>query len=581
MIASKAWQGRVRPSRQGLPACSERGALALLLLGVAVAGWPTLRALLALAGGDTPVSFVPLVGPIGAVLLLHRCDPARLRAEARDSFVDGLALLALLGATTVVLFLLPVTMSWDYALDRLDVPGLVLLLGTLVVAAWGLPGLARLAPALFYLLLSWPLPYTVLYNRIAPPLTDATAAAARTLAALLPLGVRADPSDPYGVLVPVHGRIAGLVIAQGCAGVNGALGLAVIGLPVAAMARGSWESRGAWLLLGVALSWVVNLARILLIVVATATWGRGPTMALLHPELGIILFAASFALLLALAPLCGLDTAAPWRAPPRPPRPPRPTGSPGLCDSRGAVAASPARWGGRRLLLLGIILGGGALAEYGGGQPLGVSEATLPRVGVARADDLFRPPMGWRVARAEAIDDWRPYFGPSTVASALTVASAAGARVGVQAILTRDAGAFSAYGVEDCYAFHGFALRAVRRVALDGGVSATLVDFAQGVTPSAALYWVQPVQTPQGLYHERIVLVADATDMGRAAARPGPWTLPSSPVQGVAVAVAGFFSPWVGGDAGPAFRAMNSTLQGLGRAVIAAEGREMAAGRPS
>ena len=39
------------------------------------------------------------------------------------------------------------------------------------MAAWGLPGLAQLGPALLYLLLAWPLPYLVIYNYTIPTLT--------------------------------------------------------------------------------------------------------------------------------------------------------------------------------------------------------------------------------------------------------------------------------------------------------------------------------------------------------------------------------------------------------------------------
>src|SRR5439155_2317974 len=160
--------------------------LAAILLAVAVVGWPSIRSLLALADGDTPVSFVPLVGLIGVAGLLYSADGAQLRARGRDAFLDGLTLVALLGATTVVLYLLPTTLSWDYWLASLDILGLILLLATLVVAAWGLPGLQQLGRPLLYLLLAWPLPYLVLYRHVIPQLTDATALAVRVLVSLFP-----------------------------------------------------------------------------------------------------------------------------------------------------------------------------------------------------------------------------------------------------------------------------------------------------------------------------------------------------------------------------------------------------------
>ena len=46
---------------------------------------------------------------------------------------------------------------------------------------------------------------------------------------------------------------------------------------------------GLWLVAGAALSWVVNVVRIVLIAWAAAVWGRDPVMQLLRPELGLIL----------------------------------------------------------------------------------------------------------------------------------------------------------------------------------------------------------------------------------------------------------------------------------------------------
>jgi exosortase/archaeosortase family protein len=490
---------------------------------------------------------------MGAMLLLRRFDMAAIRARPQDSFIDGVALLLLGAATTVVLLLLPVMMSWDFWLDRLDVPGLILLLTTAVVAVWGLAGLAQLGPALLYLLFAWPWPYLLVDGRIIPTMTSLTAQAVRIVAPLLPLGIRPDPGDPATLLITYHGHLSSLVVAQACAGVDGVFGMAIIGLPVALMARGSWEARGAWLLLGVALALAVNVVRIVIIAAAASIWGPDATMRLLHPELGLILFALSFALLLWLAPLCRLDVAAPWLQA-------RPA-----CSPLAGVA-----WG-RKLVVPALIVLAGGLASANLAQYAWVSESTLPRVGLARADDLFHPPAGWRAVEATPIDDWHPIFGPSTVAAALTVSAKGLAPVYVQAVLTRDAATFRAYGVEDCYVFHGFTIMAVHRMALGSGVTATLVDFHAGTRPLAALYWLQPVQTPQGLYHERVILVGDSAD---AAARPSTSQspeAPANPVQRAADALDEVFSPWFGGSAPAVYMPINARLQRFGQLVVAQE----------
>ena len=92
---------------------------------------------------------------------------------------------------------------------------------------------------------------------------------------------------------------------------NGAIGLAVIGLPLAVLGRGTWKARGVWLAMGLLLSWCANVVRLLIIAVTATLFGPDVALNTLHPFLGLILFAMSFALLLCMAPLCGLDVAAP------------------------------------------------------------------------------------------------------------------------------------------------------------------------------------------------------------------------------------------------------------------------------
>jgi hypothetical protein len=198
-----------------------------------------------------------------------------------------------------------------------------------------------------------------------------------------------------------------------------------------------------------------------------------------------------------------------------------------------------------------------------------VSEATLPRVGLARPADLFSTPAGWRLMDVTPMDSWRSLFGPSTVAAVMDVMSPSQTHIGVQAILTRDAGTFTTYGVENCYIFHGYTLQGVHRVALGNGVIGTVVDFRDSAR-AATLYWLQPVQTPQGLFHERIELIADAAP--RVARLQT--AVQGSPLQRAAIAMLDLLSPWSSDkSADPAYQDMNEQLQDLGQAVVAQERR--------
>ena len=544
-------------ARIRLPRLTDRGLLLILLVGVGAAGWPSLGALLPQAGGDTPVSFVPLVPFIGAAFLMARCNGGRMRAYPRDGFVDGLALLLLAGASLFVLLVLPTAMSWYYWLDRLDIVGLILVVTTLVVAVWGMPGLAQLGPGLLYLLLAWPWPYLLIYNRLIPLLTEATALASRAITPLLPLGIHADPQSTDQLLVPFHGELNHIVIAQECAGINGALGLVVVGLPLAFLGRGTVEARVLWLTLGLGLSWLVNLLRISMIAAGVAVWGPDVALNLVHPVLGLILFAVSFAFLLGLAPVCRLDIAAPWRARPRP----------------SGIAMTAAKMTRMRWVLLGAILGVSSLLESNLSQFGWLTESTLPRIGTARADDLFHVPPGWQLVGTEPLEGWQPLFGPTSISSLLVMRGPAAPLVFVQAVLSTDLSNYTTYGVEQCYLFHGYSLQTVQRVALGTGVTATLIDFRQvDGRRAVSLYWVQPVQTPHGLFHERLVLGTDVEAFQSPAASRLPAEVErTTPVITVGASILDYLSPWGTGEAGPAYKSANRYVEWLAQVVLARE----------
>jgi exosortase len=534
----------------------DRHLLVAILLAVALAGRQTLVGLLPYGLGDTPLSFVPLVLPLGGVFAVLRFEPAETRARKHDPFVDGVFFVLLTLAAGAMLLVLPVTMGWDYWLDRLDVPALVILLSALAVGVWGLPAFIRLLPALGYMLLAWPWPWLILDNRLLTPLTAFTASAVGALVQILPFGIRPSSTGSFALLVPHGGHVTTLVVAQACAGVNGVVGLSIVALPLALMARGSWEGRLTWLFAGMAVSWIANVVRIAGIAVATAFWGYKLTFDLLHPVVGLALFALTFLLMLPLAPLFHLDMSSVW--------------------SRGQrCEPSEQTLGTKRVALLTMIVLVAGAAELNLSQFSWLSPSTLPRVPLVSASDQFPLPPGWRTENSAPITTWAPFFGASSIASVSTIAAHGMRPVDVQAIMTQDANAFATFSVENCYTFHGYHLQAVQRVALGNGVAATLIDYRQGAKAVATLYWIQPVQTSQGLYHQRIVLIAGeegTVTLSRLAPRAASGVV--SPIQALSNWLADFFSPWVGGHAGPAYTANNAELVALGQAVIDTERRD-------
>jgi len=111
-------------------------------------------------------------------------------------------------------------------------------------------------------------------------------------------------------------------------------------------------------------------------------------------------------------------------------------------------------------------------------------------------------------------------------------------------------------------------------VMLGNGVTGKVIDFKAEGQATAALYWLQPVQTPNGLYHERVLLIEDT--MPLHVARFRPVAQPSLP-QRVASAMLDLLSPWgLAQHADPAYTAMNNQLQDLATIVVAREGHAAA-----
>ena len=62
-------------------------------------------------------------------------------------------------------------------------------------------------------------------------------------------------------------------------------------------------------------------------------------------------------------------------------------------------------------------------------------------------------------------------------------------------INTPDLSSFSAYGVENCYAFHGYALADVAQVSLVGGVTGQAMSYTSRQYGSwSIVYWILPVK---------------------------------------------------------------------------------------
>jgi hypothetical protein len=75
-------------------------------------------------------------------------------------------------------------------------------------------------------------------------------------------------------------------------------------------------------------------------------------------------------------------------------------------------------------------------------------------------------------------------------------------------IQTSNLRTFSAYGVEACYRFHGYALRDIASVSLSGGITGQALSYhnAKDGLDWTVVYWIWPVRTATSTRYERVTL---------------------------------------------------------------------------
>lgn len=505
------------------PALGDQGKLALVGLLLAVICWPTVGSAIGALWGGGPRFAAGLVPILGGLLALRRFDTAGLKSQPKDPFINGLVLTTLIVATGAMLFLLPVLLSWGYWLDRWDIPAVILLLMTLLVAIWGLPALLQLGITLPYLLLAWPLVYQPLLDRAAGPLLAATAAALRNLSPRLLAAIAVDPEAPRAVIL-IHGHhLSRLAITAANSGLGVICGALVLGLPVVFAARGPLDLRWAWLAVGLAAAWAVNLAGLLLACALASASDASWLVRIVQPatewaELPIVA-AVGLGLLRVFRLRLPLDRDQMSRWPTE-------AGTQVGASLRAlsafpALVLGPSRPKLRRGALFAAIVAVAAICEQALGAISWTSPQRLPHLALVTAADTLPHMPGWRIGIGSLAGLCPVPADASGYSAALSLQGPEGQVVPAQILLTPDARTLSGAPLEDCLALQGVLLRASQRVSLGSGITAELLNLQSRTARGAALSWVQKVQTPLGRYYERITLFGAAKIAPTAGADAG------------------------------------------------------------
>ena len=501
----------------------------VVLLGtVAVAYNYSLSTLLQTADQQTPLAYISLVPAIALALAAIRAKPLKPEPPIYDRHVDYTIGIPLIVAAVAVNELLPERMStmfWVYRIDLLTLP--VFVAGAVAVI-FGSRVLWRQRLAVLFLFLAWPYPYQKVLLGVLNAFTSLTLLGMQKIAVFTHLARPAGSLDNTLFIISHHGSTFALSVVSACSGVNGIVGFLLVGSAFAAIVRGPMVRKVLWLLGGMALLWVINLGRITFIFYAGRQWGESVAINVFHPFIGLVTFTLGvLAMILLIKPL-GMHVAIGETAPYGPPPPVDPIPVPSLYDS----PETPIAPGPKSTLAVPRITMAAVVAVVAG-LVIGLSNVGLRSYnlvadvgGQAKLAAFIQSPAappGWDVHYGTTYGWAKPLFGDTSVWNRYYLhASGPGplqtnVPVVADVINTPDLSSFSAYGVENCYAFHGYSLADVAQVSLVGGVTGQAMSYTSRRYGSwSIVYWILPVKFGAGTTYERIVLYVQNSGQGAA-----------------------------------------------------------------
>ena len=480
--------------------------LSVMFAAIVIAYGYSLLTLLQNAEMQTPLAYISLVPAISIALAVAYARPERTEPAIHDRQLDYIVGVPLIATAMAMNMLLPNKLSAMFWIWRIDLLSLPVFVAGLVAVLFGVRVLWRQKFAIGYLFLAWPWPYSTVLLRVLDASTNTTLAGLRVVLRVVPVAKPVLSGDGSLFDVVHNGRAFPISVVSACSGINGIVGFLLIGVAFVAVVRGAWIRKVAWLAVGMLFLWLVNLGRLMLIFWAGRMWGENIAINILHPVVGLVTFTIGVVIMsMAIRPMgmmIGRSGSESMRHPgtemTMPPRSRTVQAVPKVFMAVVVVAIAT--------LLLGV-------ADFGlRSYNLVANAAGEPKLLAFRSAPTA--PEGWRYRITNQYDWAQPLFGDdSTWVRYIFIPSDRGGDLrssyGVTAdvIDTSDLQTFSAYGVEDCYQFHGYSLRDVAQVDIGGGITGQTLSFSgAGQQSWSVVYWIAPVKAGQGIRYERFVL---------------------------------------------------------------------------
>ncbi|GMU40897.1 MAG: hypothetical protein AMXMBFR23_17630 [Chloroflexota bacterium] len=483
--------------------------VALIVVGIG----PFVPSILAMQDfllADNALGFVPVLLPLAAYLFWRNAH-ADQGPTKRDIIVDLFFAVPLLLGAFFIIFVVPARLSWYFWLNRVDLLALPMWLMATAFILLGYQQMLRTWPAWILVFFVWPYPAVWAQQLLGGPMTEITAAVGRLAVEFLHLPYLIDPDNAAAFTtteLPEDENFT-LVIGQLCSGTAATLGFLQLGGAMMLMTRGSGWWRLGWVLLGFAIAFFFNQIRVIVLLILATSHSRELAVNQVHPVLGLVLFLVTVAIMLALVRPFGLRFDPAWRG--------------------RRVVWEPVDGGGRTLRLLWVLVAAAAL-----GLGWGVAEAQrlgfigigdgAPVIAVESTDTIMPQVEGWDLAHITEMS-WTDLFGRTSRGDVWEYAAPNWQEgdpwVGVQTVIAENKATLDRYSIEQCIDFHNRDLEGRRTIDLGHGVTGVILhDTYQGV-PGTYLYWVIPVQLPDGeLRHARVALIGDVEGFTRVVETP-------------------------------------------------------------
>jgi exosortase/archaeosortase family protein len=460
-----------------------------------------------LAGLNTPLAYCSLVPLIALALAAVHSHPARPEPSIHDRQADYIVGLPLMGAALFVNWFLPSKLSIMFWVWRIDLLTLPFFVAGAIAVIFGVRVLWRQKLAVGFLILAWPYPYTTVLLGVLNQFTNATLFGMDHIVKVLHVATPIGGSGNAVFAVVHNGHRFTLSVVSACSGVSSVVGFFLVGAAFAAVIRGPWVRKVLWLIGGMLLLWIINLGRITLIFWTGQHFGEHVAIDVLHPFIGLLTFSIGVGIMILCINPMGLSI--------------------GITEGRRAASAKTTGNGEspiprpsslavpRVFLAVAVVLILGLLVGFSnaGLQSYNLVADVSGSTKLISFIDGPVTPIGW-ISRYQTTFRWAvPLFGENSTWNRYYLDPRTGGDLHAQTdvvadvIDSPDLQSFSAFGIEQCYQFHGYTLSNLADVNLGGGITGQSLAYdSQQYGTWSIVYWIVPVKSGLSTYYERVVL---------------------------------------------------------------------------